>query len=47
MGGEVGGQIRNAIIKLGGADFKLLKVELSFLVHKPGFWGMFKKMTEP
>ena len=32
-----------AIIKLGGAGFKLLKVELRFQVHGPGFWGMFEK----
>ena len=27
--------------KTGGAGFNLLKVELSFQVHEPGFWGMF------
>ena len=43
MGGNVGGQSRNAIIKLGGAGFNLRKVELSFQVHEPGFWGMFEK----
>ena len=37
------GQSRIAIIKLGGAGFELLKVELSFQVHEIGFWGMFEK----
>ena len=43
MGGDLEGQSRNAIIKLGGAGFKLIKVKLNFQVHKPGFWDMFKK----
>ena len=43
MGGDVGGQSRNAVIKLGGAGCKLLNVQLSFQVRKPGFWGMFEK----
>ena len=43
MGGDVGGQSINAIIKLGGAGINLLKVELSFQVQKPDFWGMFEK----
>ena len=42
LGGDVGGQSRNPIIKLGVAGFKLLEVELSFQVHEPGFWGMLK-----
>ena len=41
LGGDIGGQSRNSIKKLGG--FKLLKVLLSFQVHEPGFWGMFEK----
>ena len=43
MGGDVGGQSRDAVIKLGGAGCKLLDVELSFQVREPGFWGMFEK----
>ena len=43
MGGDVRGQSRNAMIKLVGAGLKLLKVKLSFQMHKPGFWGMFEK----
>ena len=43
MGGDVRGQSRDAVIKLGGAGCKLLDVELSFQVRKPGFWGMFEK----
>ena len=43
LGGDFGGQSRNAIIKLGGAGFKLLKIKLNFQVHKLGFWGTFEK----
>ena len=43
MGGDVGGQSRDAVIKLGEAGCKLLNVELSFQVPEPVFWGMFEK----
>ena len=43
MGRDVGGQSRDAVIKLGGAGCKLLDVELSFQVREPGLWGMFEK----
>ena len=43
LGGDIGGQSRNALLKLCGAGFKLLKVELNFQVHKSGLWGMFEK----
>ena len=42
LGGVFRGLSRNAPIQLGGAGFKLLKIELSFQVHETGFWDMFE-----